>query len=96
VRQGRVIGTQLTVDGLTHRLMEYRAVSTDDDIVQNYFDELEDHPQHIGLSHSHLQLSIWSVFDSFEPPHMHGIDTAYCYSGVVSLCVFVSVCWSCL
>jgi len=43
-----VVGTHLTEDGLTRRLMDYRTVNTDDETVLNYFDELEVHPQHIG------------------------------------------------
>lgn len=44
-----VVGTHNTEDGLSRRLAEYRAINNDDDTVLNYFDELEFHPQHIGL-----------------------------------------------
>lgn len=43
-----VSGTHNTEEGLQRRLVEYRAVNTDDETVCNYFDELEIHPEHIG------------------------------------------------
>lgn len=45
-----VIGTHNTEDGLLRRLAEFRAVNTEDETVLNYFDELEVHPDHIGMS----------------------------------------------
>ena len=34
--------------GLMRRLVEFRAINTEDETVLNYFDELEIHPDHIG------------------------------------------------
>lgn len=44
-----VTGTHNTEEGLQRRLSEYRTLNTDDETVLNYFDELEIHPEHIGL-----------------------------------------------
>ena len=47
-----VAGTHMTEEGLARRLMEYRAINTEDDTVLNYFDELEIHPEHKGMGSS--------------------------------------------
>lgn len=45
-----VAGTHNTEEGLLRRLAEFRAVNTEDETVLNYFDELEVHPDHIGIT----------------------------------------------
>jgi len=45
-----VVGTHNVEEGLTRRLIDYRAINTDDETVLNYFDELEFHPEHFGQS----------------------------------------------
>lgn len=35
--------------GLLRRLAEFRALNTEDETVLNYFDELEIHPDNIGI-----------------------------------------------
>lgn len=44
-----VAGTHNTEEGVLRRLAEFRAVNTEDETVLNYFDELEVHPEHIGM-----------------------------------------------
>ena len=46
----QVAGTHNSEDDLLRRLAEFRAVNTEEDTVRNYFDELEVHPEHIGMS----------------------------------------------
>ena len=44
-----VAGTHNTEEGLRRRLTDYRANNTEDESVANYFDELEIHPEKIGM-----------------------------------------------
>ncbi len=48
-----VAGTHNTEEGLLRRLADFRTVNTEDETVLNYFDELEIHPEHIGMQNSH-------------------------------------------
>ena len=43
-----VTDTHNTEEGFQRRLVEFRALNTEDETVLNYFDELEIHPEHIG------------------------------------------------
>lgn len=45
-----VVGTHNTDEAFSRRIAEYRAINTDDDTVLNYFDELEFHPERIGIT----------------------------------------------
>lgn len=55
----QVSGTHNTEEGLQRRLVEYRAINTDDETVCNYFDELEIHPEHIGNMFFTTLTCIW-------------------------------------
>lgn len=44
-----VIGTHNTEEGLLMRLERYHSLNTEDETVLNYFDELEFHPDRIGM-----------------------------------------------
>lgn len=48
-----VSNTHNTEDGFSRRLVEYRAINTEDETVLNYFDELEIHPEHIDITQDH-------------------------------------------
>lgn len=47
--ESEVVGTHNTEEGLNRRLDAYRSANTEDDTVLNYFDELEFHPERIGM-----------------------------------------------
>lgn len=47
--ESEVINTHNTEEGLVRRLEAYRAANTEEDTVLNYFDELEFHPEDIGM-----------------------------------------------
>jgi hypothetical protein len=49
------------LSGLLRRLAEFRAVNTEDETVLNYFDELEIHPDHIGMTNNSVRWPLFSV-----------------------------------
>ena len=57
-------GTHNTEDGFLRRLQEFRAINQEDETVLNYFDELEIHPEHIGIRCSYFAMKITFIFFS--------------------------------
>ena len=67
-----VAGTHNTEEGLLRRLAEFRAVNTEDETVLNYFDELEVHPDHIGITHYYCLLYITALYLNVPLLHIGG------------------------